>query len=96
MTDAINSNNRIKTPNQPAQQNTPKSTGQSARSAAPSAPASAVVDLSSDRLLDQVEQTPQVDQNRVDSIKAALANGEYRPDPQVIAQKFAEIEKLLP
>ena len=29
-------------------------------------------------------------------IKAAIANGEYQPNAEVIAQKFAEIEKLLP
>ena len=95
MTDAINSNNRIKAPNQPAQQSSQKPSGKAAQ-AAPGAPASAVVELTSDRLLDQVGQLPEVNQSRVDSIKTALANGEYQPDPQVIAQKFAEIEKLLP
>jgi len=29
---------------------------------------------------------------RIESIKNAIANGEYQPDPEVIARKFAEIE----
>jgi negative regulator of flagellin synthesis FlgM len=96
MTDAINSNNRIKAPNQPAQQSSQKSAGKAPQAAPGAAVASAVVELSSERLLDQVGQLPEVDQSRVERIKTALANGEYQPDPQVIAQKFAEIEKLLP
>ena len=95
MTDAINNNNRIKASSQPAQQSSQKSAGK-APQAASGAVASAVVELSSERLLDQVGQMPEVDQKRVDSIKAAITNGEYQPDPQVIAKKFAEIEKLLP
>lgn len=95
MTDAINTNNRIKTPVQPTQQGAQKSTGKAAKTMSGDA-ASTVVDLSSDRLMDQVGQIPEVNQSRVDSIKAALANGEYQPDAKIIAQKFAEIEKLLP
>lgn len=59
-------------------------------------PASAVVELSSDQLLKQMKNLPEVDSQRVQSIKNALANGEYKPDPERIASKFAEIENLLP
>ncbi len=95
MTDAINSNNRIKAPNQAAQQS-PRKPADKTSTEAPNAPASAVVELSSESLMDQVGQLPEINQSRVDSIKAALANGDYQPDPQLIAKKFAEIEKLLP
>ncbi len=99
MTDAINTNNRVKLPNSGTQPTAPeggsRKTGGATESAS-KAPASTVVDLSSERLLEQVEQVPEVNQGRVDQIKAALAKGEYQADPQVIASKFAEIEKLLP
>ena len=63
---------------------------------AAAAPASAVVELSSKQMMEQMENLPDVDSLRVESIKNALANGEYQPDPELIARKFAEIEKLLP
>jgi len=96
MTDAINTNNRIKAPNQPAEQRAKNSPGtNSADSSAAPGSASAVVDLSSSKILEQMNSLPEVDSSRIDSIKNALANGEYKPDPEVIARKFAEIEKLL-
>jgi len=98
MTDAINNNNRIKAPAQPPDQRTKSSTagGQPAAKSNPSGAASAVVDLYSNKILAQMEKLPEVDQGRIQSIKNALANGDYKPDPEVIARKFAEIEKLLP
>ncbi|MBC8212422.1 MAG: flagellar biosynthesis anti-sigma factor FlgM [Gammaproteobacteria bacterium] len=98
MTDAINSNNRIKAPTQPPDQRTKSSTGgsQPAAKSAPSGAASAVVELYSNKILAQIEKLPEVDESRIQSIKNALANGDYKPDPEVIARKFAEIEKLLP
>ena len=32
----------------------------------------------------------------MDAVKQALTKGEYQPDAEVIARKYAEIEKLLP
>ena len=95
MTDAINANNRIKTPNPATQQRT-KSTPPATTGSSKSSQASAVVELSSDQLLGQIERAPEINSSRIESIKSALANGEYKPDPEVIARKFAEIENLLP
>lgn len=56
------------------------------------------VELQSTQLLQglqqQAEQVPEVDQQRVDSIKQAIANGEYQPDPEKIAQQFTKLEQL--
>ena len=93
MTDAINTNNRIKTPSQPHEQRAKNTAGAPSGNAA-SNPASAV-DLSSSKVFEQMEKVPEIDSNRIESIKTALANGEYKPNPEVIAKKFAEIESLL-
>lgn len=95
MTDAINTNNRIKAPDQQHDQSA-KNTANAPSGTTSSSPASAVVDLSSSKVLEQMGKLPEVDSARVESIKTALANGEYQPDPEVIARKFAEIESLLP
>ncbi len=95
MTDAINSNNRVKAPNPPADNRAGPSSNNTAKSDK-SAPASAVVELSSDQVLKEMKRLPEVNSSRVESIKNALARGEYKPDPEVIARNFSEIEKLLP
>jgi negative regulator of flagellin synthesis FlgM len=95
MTDAINTNNRINTPVQGAENRAQKPASNQS-SGATNAPASAVVELSSEQLLEQMQQVPEVDSKRVEAIKTAIANGEYQPNSEVIAQKFAELEKLLP
>ena len=95
MTDAINSNNRVKAPNVQTDARA-KSSPKANNDAAANAPASAVVELSSEQVMDQMKRLPEVDSSRVEAIKTALANGEYKPDPEVIARKFSEIEKLLP
>ena len=95
MTDAISSNNRIKGPGPALDQRT-QNAPRGAQEQPASQPASAVVELSSEQLLKQMQSLPEVDSQRVQSIKNALANGEYKPDPERIASKFAEIEKLLP
>ena len=94
MTDAISNNNRIKSPN-PAAENRSNSAPQKSASSGASSQASAVVELSSDQILGQMERVPEVNASRIESIKNALTNGEYKPDPEVIARKFAEIENLL-
>ena len=95
MTDAINTNNRLKTLNQPTE-NRPKGPAQSGSQATGNATASSVVELSSDQVLKEMERLPEVDNSRIESIKSAIASGEYKPNAEVIAQKFSEIEKLLP
>jgi flagellar biosynthesis anti-sigma factor FlgM len=96
MTDAINTNNRIKSPNQATDQRAKNSTPAAPSKGASPGPASAVVDLYSNRVMAEIAQLPEVNNSRIESIKNALANGDYKPDPEVIARKFAEIEKLLP
>ncbi len=95
MTDPISTNNRINSPNQTHEQRA-KNTAKAPSAAGSTEHASAIVDLSSNKILDQINKLPEVDNNRIESIKAALANGEYQPDPEVIARKFSEIENLLP
>ena len=95
MTDAINANNRVK-PSVSGAENRPQkpATGQAGN--APGAAASDVVELSSEQMLAQLRQLPAVDSSRVEAIKSAIANGEYQPNSEAIAKKFAELEKLLP
>lgn len=95
MTDAINTNNQIKTPN-PATDQRARSSVKGASNTPSSNPASAIVELSSDEVLKQMKNLPEVDSKRIEAIKSALSNGEYNPDPEVIARKFSEIERLLP
>ncbi len=76
-----------------------QSSGASATSGSQSNPA-AVVELSSSDLLkdigEKIDKLPEVNEARVSSIKQSLAQGDYKPDAEVIARKFSEIEKLLP
>jgi negative regulator of flagellin synthesis FlgM len=95
MTDAINTNNRLKVPSQSVEPRS-KSTAKGSSEASASAPSSTVVELSSDQLMKEVQQLPAVDSKRIESIKAAIANGEYQSNAEVIARKFSEIEQLLP
>lgn len=96
MTDPINVNNRLKAPVQPTEQRSKGASDTPAARTSANGSASDVVDLSSDKALLQVSQLPDIDSSKVERIKTALANGDYQPDPEVIARKFAEIEKLLP
>jgi len=47
------------------------------------------------QLSDQIDSLPEVNQGMVDKIKQSLLNGEYKPDAEVIARKFSQIEKML-
>ncbi len=44
---------------------------------------------------DVTSQTEYFDQERVDSIKQSIAEGQYAVDPQRVAEKFMETEQLL-
>ncbi len=106
MTDAINTHNR---PRSTAVTNDAGKNGAAASnkqgnstsqtSGNQSNPAT-IVELSNPNLLqnisDQIDKLPEVNEARVASIKQSLAQGEYKPDAEVIAKKFSEIEKLLP
>ena len=95
MTDAINTNNRVKAPTQ-APNNKAKGPAAGNTNNASGASASAVVELSSDQVLQQMQNLPEVNSSKIESIKSAIARGEYKPNAEVIAQKFSEIEQLLP
>jgi flagellar biosynthesis anti-sigma factor FlgM len=98
MTDAINNHGRLKAPAQgssPASRPAGSRVTDTSRNDGGKA-ASDVLNLSSERIMEQMARLPEVDQGRVEAIKKAIANGEYQPDPEVIARKFAEVEKLLP
>lgn len=43
----------------------------------------------------RIDQTPEVDRERVEAIKAKLANGDYPVDPEKIARKFAQLEAMI-
>lgn len=54
--------------------------------------------LQSDRLRalrETIENTPDVDSERVQDIRDRIASGEYPLDPEKIASRFAEFEKLV-
>ncbi len=52
----------------------------------------------SDRLQairDRIEETPEIDRERVDAIKERIAKGDYPVDVEKVARKFAELEALI-
>ncbi len=105
MTDPINTQNRLRnTPvsgdaRSDAAAKADKSASDS-RAPAKGGDDGAVVELSNAALLEelreQIKNLPQVNEARVEAVKQALGRGEYQPDAEVIARKYAEIEKLLP
>ncbi|RME35285.1 MAG: flagellar biosynthesis anti-sigma factor FlgM [Gammaproteobacteria bacterium] len=44
---------------------------------------------------DRIEQTPEVDQQRVDTLRRAIADGTYQPDAQRVADKLVQFEALM-
>ena len=46
-------------------------------------------------LHDQVSDMPEVDSKRVDAVKAAIANGQFKADPAAIAQGLLGMEQAL-
>lgn len=105
MTDSINIHNRPRNTAVPtdSRTNTPAAGKQSSTvpttSGGQSSP-STIVELSNSGLLqdigEQIDKLSEVNEARVASIKQSLAQGDYKPDADVIARKFSEIEKLLP
>ncbi len=103
MTDPINSQNRLRT----AVISADSKAGSSAQAQGKAGAASMAkggdsssVELHSTTLVQelesQIKNLPEVNQARVEAVKQALGNGEYQTDAEVIAQKYIEIEKLLP
>jgi len=98
MTDAINSHNRVRNTT-PTIENKGQSSQASTSQSSSSQTSSSVVDIKSTKLLEtlsaEIDKIPDMDMAKVDSIKQSIANGDYQPNPEVIAQKFIEIERLL-
>lgn len=46
-------------------------------------------------LRERIDNTAEVDRDRVESLKERIASGEYVVDPKRVASKFAELEGLL-
>lgn len=44
---------------------------------------------------ERIDQSPEVDQERVDAIKQRIAEGDYPIDAEKVARKFAEFEALI-
>ena len=104
MTDAINTQNRIQTPaiKSESQSKSGSSSGNvsAGNNSSAGSGAAAIVELSNSNVLQDlnasIKQLPEVNSAKVESVKDALARGEYQPNAEVIAKKFSEIEKLLP
>lgn len=103
MTDPINTQNRLRNSvlnSQGKQGEATRTDRQGDDTRAAARAESAIVELSNPALMqelgEQIRNLPEVNQARVEAVKNALGNGEYEPDAEVIARKYAEIEKLLP
>lgn len=105
MTDAINTQNRPRNTEVSADTKTgatAKTGPQTAqnKSKAATTGETSTVGLSStgliEQLSEQIKNLPEVNEARVEAVKQALGKGEYKPDAEVIARKYSEIEKLLP
>jgi len=105
MTDAINTQNRPRNTGVSADTKagaTAKTSQQTAqaKSKAGATGETSTVELSTtgliEQLSEQIKNLPEVNEARVEAVKQALGKGEYKPDAEVIARKYSEIEKLLP
>lgn len=100
MTDAISNNNPPQNNAVKVDKQTKAGSGTNHATVSQKNNSAAIVELDSANLLqrlnDQIQQLPDVNAARIESVKQALIKGEYQPDAEVIAKKFSEIEKLLP
>ena len=105
MTDPINTQNRMRSTGVTGDNRASgaaKAGGQAAagKAAGQGGGDATVVELSNASLLEElserIKNLPEVNDARVEAVKRSLTNGEYRPDAEVIARKYSEIEKLLP
>ena len=104
MTDAINTQNRLQSTAIKSESSSRPDKGSGNVAAGnkgnAGSGAAAIVELSSSNVLQDlnasIQQLPEVNSAKVESVKDALARGEYQPNAEVIAKKFSEIEKLLP
>ncbi len=99
MTDAINTQNRMRNTTPPMENKGQAAQQGSHSQTSPQTTSSTVVDIKSTQLLEtmsaEMEKVPDMDMSKVDAIKQSITNGDYQPNAEVIAQKFTEIERLL-
>ena len=104
MTDAINTQNRLQSTaiKSESQAKSGANSGNVSTGSKKSAGsgAAAIVELSNSNVLKDlntsIQKLPEVNSAKVESVRDALARGEYQPNAEVIAKKFSEIEKILP
>lgn len=72
-------------------------TGKPATAPAAGASAGSVSSVRGDSLLARASQamadTPEIDQKKVDDIKAAISRGEFKVDAQAVARAFLDMER---
>ncbi len=106
MTDAINTHNRPRNTTVSGDAGAKAGTTTNSKAGQAASPSnasksnpSAIVELSNSNILqnigDQIDKLPEVNEARVASIRESLIEGNYQPDPEVIARKYHEIENLL-
>ena len=99
MTDAIANNNLPQKNAVKVDTQTKADAGSGNAATSQKSSASTIVELDNANLLqrlnEQIQQLPDVNRAKIESVKQALVKGEYQPDAEVIARKFNEIEKLL-
>ena len=106
MTDPISNNRPVVSTGQSSRVNTDKSASKTDNSAQvrdnlplnppdlpPPTPAADQVVLSN--VLQKAQAAPSFDQNKVDSIKKAIKDGQYPLDPKRIAESFNALERLI-
>lgn len=99
MTNPVNNSSRISSGQPTAVSNQPvRGDKASPEAKQPSQVSTADASTESSRLQqlrEKINSTPDVDMNRVEQIKQALAEGRLPLDSQRVAQKFADLEGLL-
>ena len=73
----------------------PKQTSESVKSQSESSSAVLNLTKTAETLQKTLSNTPEIDRQKVDSIKMALSEGKYQVDAERVAEKFIEIEKAL-
>lgn len=99
MTNPVNNNTRPGIGITSTPQGQPVTANQPDKASAP-ATARGAADASSEsgrlqQIRERIDSTPDIDVQRVEEIKLALAEGRLSLDPQRIAQKFSDLEGLL-
>ena len=100
MTDAISNNTPPRNNAVKVDTHAKADSGSGKTASSPKGGASTIIELGNanvmQQLSDKIQELPEINSTKIESVKQALVKGEYQPDAEVIAKKFSEIEKLLP